>query len=112
MQQPTLYKEWSYFFEHQIHAGVPSNTQLDVQAEDNLSGQQMMKQRAFPSIVGLLVPNGGPAQISATPAPSPSPSCGYGPTLPRSLISERTGGSGVTTAASPWPFLVNMNQIF
>ena len=111
MQQPTSYKEWSYFFEHPIHEGVPSNTQLDVQAEDNLSGQQVIKQTAFTSIVGLLVPNGGPAEISATPAPSPS-GCGYGPTLPRSLISERTGGSGVTTATSPWPFLVNMNQIF
>ncbi len=91
MQQPTFHKGWSYFFEHPIPSKVPSsNTQFDVQAKENLSGQQVVKQSSIP--IG----------------PAPAPQCGKGPNLQmyeRSLISEKIGGE-LSAATSPWPFLV------
>ena len=50
MQQLTSHKGWSYFFEHPIPEKIPSNKEFNVQAEENLSGQQVIKQNA----IGLL----------------------------------------------------------
>jgi hypothetical protein len=97
VQQPTSHKGWSYFFEHQIPAKIPSNKEFNVQAEENLSGKQVIKQSVIP-IVDPIVRQ------------QPTSQCGRGPSaMPaRSLSSDiKVGGTGITIASSPWPFLVS-----
>ncbi len=104
--QPTLNnKKWSYYFEHPFHVDVPkSSSQHEVQIEKNLSERQVDKQSIL--IVGGPIMNTPPPTSTPPPTPPPLPSCGYGPTMPRSSISERVAGIGSSLASNPWPFLV------
>ncbi len=91
MQQPKLYKGWSYFFQHLIPAGLLSNTQFQAE-KGNLNEEKVIKQSS--SIVG--------------PGIQLQPAGPIGPTMPLGvLLNERVGGAGATTATSPWRFLVS-----
>jgi hypothetical protein len=102
IQQPTFHKGWSYFFEHPIPEKVPSsNAQFHVQAEEKLSGQQVVKQSAIPIVDPIVKP--------IDPVLPPKQMCGRGPVMPaRSLNTDiKVGGTGALSATSPWPFLVS-----
>ncbi len=119
MQQPTSHKGWSYFFEHPIPEKVPSNKEFNVQAEENLSGQQVIKQNAIgpapvtlSPVVDPIIPEPAPIKppLDASGCPIVSPKCGRGPlSMPaRSLSTDiKVSGAGVTVASRPWPFLVS-----
>ncbi len=113
MQQPTFHKGWSYFFEHPIPEKVPSNKEFDVQAEENSSGQQVIKQNAIGPAPGPVpTPVVDPIIDPILPPKPIKQVCGRGPTMPaRSLSNDnydiKVGGTGATSATSPWPFLVS-----
>jgi hypothetical protein len=92
VQQPTLYKQWSYFSQHPIPAGVAS---ISSQFDENVIGQQVN-------------PIVDPLMSTDDPILPKQLTCGRGPIMPaRSLISERVGGTDSSLATNPWPFLVS-----